>query len=168
MATSFQDLFLWGMSREVPPLLPAPSGPFLNLGSGRKRLPFSAVDLDLPRWDARKDDIPFGTGQVAAIYAFHFFEHLDGDTAVRVIRECDRVLKTGGTLNVVVPYYSSQLQAQNLDHRSVWCEETWHNLLDDDTYQREYPQRLSLRVGFNVICGIVERNICLMTQLIRD
>lgn len=166
--TTFQELFRWGMSRDVPQIAPAPSGPILNLGGGRKVLPFSAVNLDLPRWDARTDHIPYNTGTVAAIYALHFLEHLDGQIVVRVIRECDRVLKSGGTLNVVVPYYSSQLQAQNLDHKSAWCEETWRNLLEDETYEREYEQRLKLRVGFNVICGIVERNLCLMTQLIRE
>lgn len=161
-----QDLFLWGMSRGVDPIDLFPDGPVLNLGAGRKQLPFSAVNLDLPQWDARKDRIPYGDGAVAGIVAFHFLEHLDGDVAIRVLIEAERVLKVGGSILIVVPYYSSQVQAQNLDHRSVYCEETWRNVLEEDTYERPKGQ-WSLQVGFNLICGIVERNMCLMTQLVR-
>lgn len=164
-----QDMFLWGMSRGVDPIDLFPDGPVLNLGAGRKQLPFSAVNLDLPQWDARKDRIPYGDGAVAGVVAFHFLEHLDGDTVSKVLWEVQRVLKTGGSMLIAVPYYNSQVQAQNLDHKSVYCEETWKNLFEDPTYQRdvEWWGKGRLEVGFNLICGIVERNMCLLTQLVR-
>lgn len=163
---SFQQLFEWGMSRRIPPIVSFPEGPIINLGAGRKVLPFPTIDLDLPEWDAQRDPIPALSGTVAGAVAFHFLEHLPGNVAIRVINETERVLKVGGSMLIAVPYYNSQLQSQNLDHLSSYCEETWRNLLDDPTYRRLYG-RPSLRVGFNVICGIVERNMCLMTQLIK-
>lgn len=166
---TFQQLFSWGMSRDVPSIVPFPDGPVLNLGAGRKRLPFSAVDLDLPEWDASKGGhIPYETATVAGIVAFHFLEHLWPQTAVNLLMDCQRVLMDRGSMLIVVPYYNSQMQAQNLDHRSVYCEETWRNLFEDETYERMYDHQWRLRVGFNLICGVVERNMCLATQLIKE
>lgn len=164
----FQDAFLWGMSRMTPPIQPFPDGPILNLGAGRKVLPFSTVNLDLPKWDARVDTIPYATGKVAGIIALHFLEHLDGDVVMRVLGEAERALMSGGSMLIAVPYYNSQVQAQNLDHRSVYCEETWRNVFEDETYDRGTRGEWRLRVGFNLICGIVERNLCLMTQLVKE
>jgi SAM-dependent methyltransferase len=166
MPTSFQDMFLWGMSRIIPTIAPLPVGPVLNLGAGNKPLPFETINLDLPEWDARSDDIPFPSDSVAGVYAFHFLEHLDGEIVIRVLKECQRVLKPGGSINIVVPYYNTNLQAHDLNHKSRFCEETWRNLLCDRSYDHGGAD-WRLIIGFNVICGIVERNICLMTQLVR-
>ena len=38
-------------------------------------------------------------------------------------------------MNFCVPYFSSLLMAQNLQHKSFWCEETFRNLFEDDTYE---------------------------------
>jgi len=164
----FQDMFRWGMSRDVPAILSFPSGPIINLGSGRKALPYETTNLDLPDWDARRDTIPFGDEEVAGVVAYHFFEHLDGSTATKVVEEINRVLKPGGSALIVVPYYNSQLQHQNLDHKSSWTEETFKNLFTDTTYDREGGRiDWRLKIGFQLICGIVERNICLATQLVK-
>lgn len=47
--------------------------------------------------------LPFPDNSIAAIYASHLLEHLYLDEAVRLLRECYRVLSHGGFLRVVVP-----------------------------------------------------------------
>ena len=49
-------------------------------------------------------------------------------------------------MNFCVPYFSSLLMAQNLQHKSFWCEETFRNLFEDDTY--EHCGKWRLQVGF--------------------
>ena len=39
----------------------------------------------------------------------------------------------GGVLNFSVPYYTTTLAIQNLEHKSFWCEDTLKNLFEDDT-----------------------------------
>lgn len=167
MIIDIHSLFQMGMSRVLPRIVPFPPGEVLNLGAGRKVLPIEATPLDLPEWNAWHV-IPRDDGTVAGVLAFHFLEHLAPVLVIKTISEIDRVLMSGGSALIVVPYYSSQMQAQNLDHRSAFCEETWRNLLTDETYAREYERAGNLRVGLNLVCGIVERNLCLMTQLVKD
>ena len=57
---------------------------------------------DLRILDVR-DPLPFATGSFEAIYASHLLEHLFLADALRLLRECLRVLRPGGTLRLVVP-----------------------------------------------------------------
>ncbi|RME42352.1 MAG: methyltransferase domain-containing protein [Deltaproteobacteria bacterium] len=52
--------------------------------------------------DLRKP-LPFPSGAVAAIYAGEVWEHFEYPDAVRLTRECFRVLAPGGVLRVCVP-----------------------------------------------------------------
>lgn len=47
--------------------------------------------------------IPFYDGEVDAILASHFFEHLDPREGLAMMKECLRVLKPGGVLRTSVP-----------------------------------------------------------------
>lgn len=53
-------------------------------------------------WDLSKG-IPFADQTFDVVYHCHILEHIDRDGAPRFIRECLRVLKSGGILRVVVP-----------------------------------------------------------------
>ncbi len=167
---SIQEMFRVGMSRTIPELEGAPLGLLsINLGAGTKKIvPADPIPLDQPEWDAI-DPIPFGDGSVGTIHAYHFLEHLSGEEVVCVLGECQRVLAPGGVMNIVVPYYNSQLQAQSLDHRHAFCEETWRSTFEEDTFNIPGAPKegWKFRIGLNVIIGIAERNLCLMTQLIR-
>jgi predicted SAM-dependent methyltransferase len=57
---------------------------------------------DLRILDVR-DPLPFAANSCDAIYASHLLEHLFLDDAQRLLRECFRVLRPGGTLRLVVP-----------------------------------------------------------------
>jgi hypothetical protein len=85
---------------------------------------------------------------------------------VEMLREFERVLRPGGTANIVTPYYSSQMQAQDLDHESVWCERTWATLFENQ-YYADYRRGWKLKVQACFIIGIVERNLALFTQLVK-
>jgi predicted SAM-dependent methyltransferase len=47
--------------------------------------------------------LPFGSFSIDSIFHEHLLEHFDFPAALRLCEECYRVLKSGGTLRVVVP-----------------------------------------------------------------
>jgi SAM-dependent methyltransferase len=177
------ELFRWGMKRKiVRPVGPANSvNDILNLGSGKSDIPWPAewarrvVNMDWPEWDANVDGLKmYEDDCIDGIFAFHFLEHLDDPIAM--LRECQRVLKVGAPLTIVVPYYSAQIFAHDLTHKHAFCEDTWKVLFNTDYYDKNSmttvegaviaaPWRFS--IGTNVIMGIVERNLSLFTQLIK-
>lgn len=168
---SLEEFFAIGMEREIELMRKPPAGLHVCLGGvGRKRptLPPLSYVLDFPEWDAENPNhsIPLQDDSVGCFHAYHFFEHLTGGGIIHTLAECQRTLRTGGVINVVVPYYSSQLQATDLTHKTALCEETWRNLFKDDSYRRHgAPAQWRLEVGLNVIIGVKERNLALLTQL---
>jgi predicted SAM-dependent methyltransferase len=77
----------------------------LELGSHIPRTGWSTVDL-LPGADLVFDltkKFPFPDNSVDAIYCSHVFEHFTYRDLVKVISECYRVLKVGGSISVCVP-----------------------------------------------------------------
>jgi hypothetical protein len=164
---TIQDLFRVGMDREIPAVVDYNKldGIKLNLGAGNKVIP-GTVGLDLPEWDGDTDPIPYPDGAVAVIHAYHFLEHLVNP--VKMLTECQRVLRPWGVMNIVVPYYTSQMMAHDLTHKHAFCEETWKTTFRNPYYtQAGSPEKWKWEIRLNVIIGIVERNLCLMTQLIR-
>ena len=54
------------------------------------------------RYDVRKR-LPFEDNSVDYIYTSHFLEHANKDEAIKIIRECHRVLKPHRWIRIVVP-----------------------------------------------------------------
>lgn len=60
-------------------------------------------------WDGRifihdlRKRLPWADGSVEAIYSSHTLEHLDKEHGRKLVQECQRVLKPGGVLRIVVP-----------------------------------------------------------------
>jgi len=83
---------LLGSLRIVPPAL--------------AHIPWSSAVLyhDLRR------PLPFADESVEAIYASHLLEHLYYNEARRLLKDCYRVLRTGGVLRLVVPDLQSVLE----------------------------------------------------------
>lgn len=163
-----QDLFRLGMKRNLPPLLSFPGGRAINVGSSPSDtwdIP-SAVALGLPNWVWPRDPIPFSKESVSTIHCYHFLEHLTGVDAIRFLREAERVMIPGASvLNFCMPYYNSSLQAECLDHKSMWNESTFGNLFNNSGY--DVAGEWKLKVHFQMIAGIVERNLCIIGQLTR-
>jgi ubiquinone/menaquinone biosynthesis C-methylase UbiE len=135
----------------------------LNLGPGSKHIA-GAWELEFPDWDADKDPLPVATGSVDVIYMIHFLEHVKDP--VGMLRECQRALRRGGLLNVGLPFYNAQIAAQDLDHKSQWCETTWKTLFENDYYKKNH-EGWAFDIGANLIIGLQERNLMLITQLIK-
>jgi SAM-dependent methyltransferase len=163
--STFEDFMLWGMDRRIAQPIPLLGGIQLNIGAGHKLIP-GTVPLDLPQYNADKDPIPYKDGEVAAIYAFHFLEHVKHP--IEVLREMERVLMPNGVINIVVPHYMGTIAYQDLDHRHFFTIETWKTLFNNPYYDkgREVPWRL--HIHYNVIAGVAERNLALFTQLVKD
>jgi SAM-dependent methyltransferase len=148
-----QELFRLGMDRPILPLQSMGEGLVINVGAGNKQIP-GTKGVDYPDWDADSMPLPFSDGSVFGIHAYHFLEHVKNPVAV--LMEFQRVLKSGGLVNVVVPYYTSQMSAQDLDHKTRWCEETWRVLFRNPYYNKN-GFIWEFEIGTNLIIGTVER-----------
>jgi SAM-dependent methyltransferase len=60
------------------------------------------VDPEIVQHDLRKG-IPFPDASFDVVYSCHVLEHIDVDSAPGFLNECRRVLKSDGTIRVVVP-----------------------------------------------------------------
>jgi hypothetical protein len=150
--------------RKIPDWIESPNaGTVLNIGAGAKHIK-NATPLDLPQWDADSMPIPYGDESISAIYAIHILEHVV--SPIMLLRECQRVLVPGGTLNIGVPYWHSMGAHQDLDHKSFFCEETWKTLFTNDYYEKNHDG-WKFKIGTNFLFGLNERNLMLITQLIR-
>lgn len=160
------DVFKLAMKREIAePLLLVGVG--LDIGAGKTVIP-GVMPLSLPYWMWPKDEIPFGDKEVDHIHCYHFMEHLNGMDAIDFLFECQRVLKVGGVFQFCVPYYNSGLQAQDLTHRSAWNEETFRNLFSNTFYGTKHNGNWRFRIHFQAIIGVVERNLSLIGQLVKE
>ncbi len=166
---TIEDMFQMGMDRNIPDLISHNGKGIvrLNLGAGNKTLPIEAINLDLPEWDANKNPIPAANASVHEVYAFHFLEHLLNPIAM--LKEIERVLMPGGVVNILVSYHKSQMAYHDLNHQSHnFCEETWRTLFSTPYYDTDCkgePWRFA--IGTNIIIGVSERNLALMTQLVK-
>lgn len=167
MAT-FQEFFQLGLSRDLPSVLDFPDGKVLNLGPGTKLIEGS-IPIGLPGWNANTQPIPFGDESCTGVHAYHFLEHVENPTLV--LQEIQRVLKPGGVVNIVVPYYRAQMAFQDLNHKHFFCEDSWKELFSNsyyDTAQDSEMVEWHLKVHFNLVAGIVERNMALFTQMVKE
>lgn len=162
---SMLDLFGFGIDRIIPKWKPFPFGKVINVGAGNKHIT-GVESIGLPEWDADEDVLPFGYESIAGIHAYHFLEHVR--YPLEVLQDFQRVLLPGGVINILVPYYTSQLQAQDLDHKSQFSENTWRVAFANKYYTRlDDRAGWKFEVGANMIMGLIEKDLCLVTQLIK-
>jgi len=88
----------WAASADVPKLL--------NLGGGSNIIAGAlTVDVD-PRADCYVDalrPLPFEDASIDLILLEEFIEHVSKEAGARLLRECRRVLKPGGSIRVATP-----------------------------------------------------------------
>lgn len=167
MAFSIQDFIKLGMMRDVHKLVEEPEdGLILNLGPGEKEIP-GTIPLEYPEWNADTMPIPFSDNSVDGIHAYHFFEHIK--YPIEFTKEVQRVLKPGGFINIVVPYYNSNLYNRELDHKHSFTEMTFPALFRQ---KRRYSKNVEgfiwkLYINFNLIIGVEEPNMALYVQLVK-
>jgi len=159
-------VFEVGMDRAVIPFLPPPDGPQLNLGAGAKSIE-DTIALDASTgW--RAPILPFRSRSIAAIHAYHFLEHLAKDELLELLMECQRVLKTNGIMNIVVPHWSAECAYQDLDHKSFWSESTFTNLMSNPYYDGTMPREWTIRARSVMLMGVVQRNLVVVAQLVQE
>ena len=162
----FQELFYHGLDRRLPPLLVPKEGLSVGLGeSGSKRA--GHLSLGLPDWRWPRDCIPAENGAVAIVHAYHFMEHLTGEEAIMMLYEVQRVLMQGGIFQFCIPWAKAEIADQDLTHKSKWTESSFRMLMNNPYYSPSEGE-WKLRQHFLVIAGIVERNICLLGQLVKE
>jgi ubiquinone/menaquinone biosynthesis C-methylase UbiE len=162
------DNFALGVYRPVHwnDFIDTPNQVILNLGAGKKLIE-GTVSLDVPEWYADMD-MPFEDDSVDLILAYHFFEHLDKNEILGTLLEVERILKVGGYMNIVTPHWSCEAAHQDLDHKSFWSESTWRNLFKNPFYDGTMPREWKLEEVQTVIVGLVERNLMIVSQLVKN
>lgn len=161
---TIQDLFKIGMSRGIPTLLEYEGGLQINIGAGTYKILHNAEPVDYPEWDANIMQLPFEDDSVDVIHCYHFLEHMKNP--VKILKDFERVLTKHGHVNIVVPYYNSHLQAKCLDHKSMFNESTWDNLFNQYSYNNGSGE-WRLKVHTTFIMGVEEKNMALLTQLVK-
>lgn len=126
---------------------------WLELGGGNRAGSGKWVNIDM----CEKCDIyynlakgiPFKNNSVAKIYSSHFFEHLAPDEASCCMKECIRVLTSGGEFSIAVPdarYYIDAYINQTPEFRGMkvsswidyaryvaYCDGVHKNMFDQDS-----------------------------------
>lgn len=148
---------------------PGPQDTCLDIGGGNKSIA-GYQRLDWPDWDAEeKQQFPYRDGVLASVFCAHALDHMSAEGVIWTLREVDRCLRPGGVFTAVVPHYSTSLAAECIEHKSQFALKTWRNILANPAYDPHLNQEFpwSLEVGFNMVMGVEERNLVLVTQLFK-
>jgi SAM-dependent methyltransferase len=152
----------------------------LHFGGGRKRLA-GYHELDYPEWDAERmgewrypypqDGMPVLSDTVDSVVVVHTLDHLTSAAVQHFLREAQRVLKPGGTISIAVPHHMGTLAHECIEHKTQYGLKTFRNILTEvNDASVDYPagrQGWQLRVGYNMVLGLEERNLVQITQLIK-
>ena len=98
---------------------------------------------------------PFPKDSFDAAYGSHVLEHLDPDAAMRLLRECHRILRQGGLLRIVVPnleaiarLYLDSLEGAAKGDVEAAFRYDWAMLeLYDQTVRNASGGRMAVRLG---------------------
>jgi predicted SAM-dependent methyltransferase len=106
-----------------------PSMTILNLGCGNKKYPNSiAVDIS-DRYkpdvvhDLNKYPYPFNSSEIDLVIMDNVLEHLD--SPLDVMDEIYRLLKLGGTVKIIVPYFRSRWAFIDPTHKTFYTVDSF-------------------------------------------
>lgn len=98
----------------------------LNMGCGND-IRVGWVNLDLPSFDLRQPWV-FREGEIEAVLLKHVMEHLDGEAIRHVMKEAERVLEVGGTMEIRVPFYRCLDSIADPTHKTPFELNTWEHV----------------------------------------
>ena len=81
---------------------------------------WTTIDLTNIHWDLR-NGIPFPNSSVDVIYSSHVFEHIPFQGIIKLLKECNRVLKTGGKFSICVPNSRLYVEAYITKSDNFWA-----------------------------------------------
>jgi predicted SAM-dependent methyltransferase len=73
-----------------------------------RRAPAGAIFIP---WDLRRGSVPLPDGCCDVVYSSHFFEHLEYAQGIRLMRDCHRLLRTGGIFRASLPTFRAMFRA---------------------------------------------------------
>lgn len=115
----------------------------LDLGAGAHKKPgyvgvdsveFDGIDFI---WDLRKFPYPADDNSINAIYTHHTLEHFDWEVVVKLMNECNRILKKGHSMEIVVPLFPSQAAIDDPAHKTFFGKETFGRFEPENEYAYE-------------------------------
>ena len=116
---------------------------WINVDSQARVNPDVVTDLSQFPW-------PFESNSADEIYSSHVFEHIVD--AVGVMNECFRILKPGGTLEVIVPFAMTYAHMTDPTHCRPWTDTTVKYFLRGTDSQATYGAG-----GFDLIfCNLLD------------
>lgn len=128
-------------------------GRFLNIGSGQAPMLGDAwenVDSSPSAPADHHFDLlktwPLPDDRYDAVTAVHVLEHFTGEELFHILWEAGRVLRTGGSLAVVVPHGLHSYHYSNPFHKRAWTEDTPFQF-DRRLYEQENTQSTGANQG---------------------
>lgn len=127
----------------------------LDIGCGRAKaegftgvdvLPFEGVDVVL---NAGKDPWPWNDGEVDEIRCSHFVEHLEPAERIHFANEAYRVLKKGGTCQIITPHWASPRAYGDLTHKWPPVCEWWFPYLNVEWRKVNAPHNTDYTCDFD-------------------
>ena len=130
------------------------------------------VNIDLPPvgpeavgYDLRCG-LPMAPGSVAIVYSSHFLEHLDYGDALRLIDDCHRVLRPGGTFRACLPDFTRAFErylAGDDDYFEFMPQRSAHPRLTEETATRiDWINRAVHENGTHHYCWDAEKLILIL------
>lgn len=113
----------WQLKQGIPTQFPSPL--YLNLGSGANPVEgFINIEGFAQRhkemWLDLRNGLPFPDNSVDGIFTCHVFEHFYMPELVPLVKDCYRVLKSGGILRILVPSVDKAIAAYNAGDSSFF------------------------------------------------
>lgn len=134
----------------------------LDLGCGPNKQPgYVGVDSrEFPGVDVVADlrqVWPWKDGSVETVHSSHFVEHLTASERIHFVNELYRVLKPGGTAQIVVPHWNSHRAYGDLTHQWPPVSEMWFFYLNKDWRAANAPHNGAYTCDFDASWGYALR-----------
>jgi len=99
--------------------------------------------------DLENSPIPIDDGVVDEVYTSHTLEHLSGLGYMHAMNEFWRILKTGGKVEIIVPYFRTKVAVQDPTHRMQFDVDSF-KYLDRESTAWSYYNNPMLQCNFEI------------------
>lgn len=164
----FRDFFYLAFKRDFPNIIKPIGTNIINFGCGNSPIE-GAINYDIDSCGGKAilldmNEYPYDIESDSAdcIHCYHALEHVD--FPLKTLQEFGRIIKPQAPINIVVPYWKSQMAYSSLDHKSFWSEETIKKHYYNN-YYNSIINNYGIKENFSLICGLEERATVVFIQL---